>query len=156
MSETVANRIATEKLCLARGYTWATIQDMLNLSDKQISEDKLKVEQEKGEMLAEEDILKTYDWYKELSLQVIADLAVAAAAADSTAGAVSALRSKEQVAKNIIDVAQNMGLLPKAADKTEHQGTHNVTFRVEDKTAIIDLIAKHIGGEGSGGDSGSS
>lgn len=149
MPKSTENRIVTEKLLLARGYTWNTIQETLDLSDKQVSDDKLKIEQEKNVILTQENVIETYVWYRDLSKQIIEDLAIASESADSTAASVSALRAKEQVAQNIINVAQNMGLLPKAADKTEHQGTHNVTFRVEDKTAIIDLITEHIGGEKS-------
>lgn len=147
MSKSVANRIVDEKLMLARGYTWLTIQDTLELSDKQIKEDKKRISDEKGSMLEQEDIFVVYDEYRKLSRQVIEDLQVAAVSADSTASTVSALKSKEQVAANIIKVAQEMGLLPKVADKTEHRGTHNVVVRVEDKEAVIDLIARHIGGE---------
>lgn len=149
MAESVDNRRTSEKLMLARGYTWVTIKETLKLTDKMVRDDKASIEKEKGDTIADEDIVKTYMWYKGLSLQVIEDLQVAADGSDSTSGTVSALRSKEQVAKNIIVVAQEMGILPKVAEKTEHEGTHNVTFRVEDKSSIIDLIAKHIGGKES-------
>lgn len=147
MAKEIENRIVAVKLMMARGYTQETIQDTLELTDKQMRDDKAKIEAEKGDMLEDEDILKTFNWYRNISKQVIEDLQVAVDTSDSTASTVSALRSKEQIASNIIKVAQEMGMLPKIAEKTEHQGTHNVVVRIEDKKTIIDLITKHIGGE---------
>lgn len=153
MAESVQNRRVTEKLMLARGYTWDTIQDTLKITVKQRNDDRVAIEKEKGTLLADEDVLKAYIWYKGISLQVIADLASVAEDSDSSASSVAALKSKENIAANIIKVAQELGLLPKAAERTEHQGTHNVVVRIEDKKTAIDLIAKYLGGENDGGNS---
>jgi hypothetical protein len=84
--------------------------------------------------------------YKRTANQVIEDLQVAAETSDSTAGTVSALRGKEATAKNVIGVAQDLGILPKVAERIETQGTQNVTVRIEDKTELIELIARHLTG----------
>jgi len=149
MNDTPENRRATEMLLLARGYTWQTIKKQLKLSDHQYVDDRQAIAKKKQEIISSMDPSEVYLEYFEIAGQSIEDLEFAQEEADSTASKVNAIRSKEFIAANRIRVAQELGILPKAPDRSEVAGVHHVNVSIENKAELLRTVAERLSGKNS-------
>jgi len=142
--EKIENRLATEMLLLARGYSWPTIKDTLELSDRQYTYDREKMTERKKELIDQMDPSEIFLEYWEETDTDIEQLEFAREDSDSTAAAVSAIRGKEAIGANRIKVAQELGILPKAPERREILGAHRVDVNINDKTELLRTIAERL------------
>jgi hypothetical protein len=147
MAEHAANRRVTEKLMLARGFSWSSIRDSLELTSRQFYTDKRAIESEKNQMIVQEDPREYFKEYIAIAKQAIEDLQHASETSDSSAAQVGAIKAKEEIFRNIIVTAQNIGILPK--NQPEDKAPNNVVniININDKASLVEELAKRLTGK---------